>query len=86
MSRGPGIVQRRVLAAFEDEPDRWFMMTELAAIVWPGEATAGAIGDKHRASLCRALRTLPGVTLRRCRVTKGLCARPGWFQRVRAST
>ncbi|SRR5208282_2145656 len=79
VSRGPGIVQRRLLAAFEAEPSRRFTMRELAQVVWPGEA----IGDSHRASLCRALKRLP-VELTRCRVGKR-GRRPGWLQLVSAS-
>ncbi len=37
MSRGPGIVQRRLLAAFQAEPSRRFTMLELAEVAWPGE-------------------------------------------------
>src|SRR5260370_13958901 len=75
MSRGPGIVQRQLLVAFEAEPTRRFTTMELAEIVCPGEA----IGGRHRASLFRALRSLPGVKLFRCPVGKPGRTRPRWF-------
>ncbi len=38
MSRGPGRLQRGLIAAFQAEPDRRFTIEELAALVYPGEA------------------------------------------------
>jgi hypothetical protein len=57
MSRGPGHVQRQLLAASEAEPGRIFTMAELAQLVWPGET----IEHKHMSSLSHSLKTLPGT-------------------------
>jgi hypothetical protein len=54
MSRGPGIVQRRLLAAFRAEPDRSFTAKELAATVY-GEAEPA---DYRMSNVLRALRKL----------------------------
>ena len=59
MSRGPGIVQRRLIAAFQSEPTRHFTVEQLAEIVFPGEQ----IERKHAVSVRRALKKLPGLDL-----------------------
>lgn len=55
MSKGRGIIQRRILAATEAEPSRVFTVETLAAVVYAGEP----IKEKHLSSVRRALRTLP---------------------------
>ena len=57
MSRGAGVVQRRLIAAFEVEPGRRFKVKELAEIVFPGEP----VERKHEVSVRRALNNLPGT-------------------------
>ena len=57
MSRGAGIVQRRIIAALQAEPTRLFTVEELAEIAFPGEP----IEHKHWVSVRRALQGLKGV-------------------------
>ena len=57
MSRGPGIVQRRLIAALQSKPTRRFTVEQLAEIAFPGEQ----IERKHAASVRRALKNLPGL-------------------------
>ena len=59
MSRGVGIVQRGLIAAFQGEPGRRFTVEELAEIAFPGEP----IERKHLVSVRRALENLPGLNL-----------------------
>ncbi len=59
MSRGPGIVQRRLIAAFQCEPTQHFTVEQLAEIAFPGEQ----IERKHAVSVRRALKDLPGLNL-----------------------
>lgn len=59
MSRGAGVVQRRLIAAFQAEPGRRFTVKELAEIAFPGEP----IERKHAVSVRRALKNLPGLDL-----------------------
>ena len=66
MSRGPGIVQRRLIAAFQSEPTRHFKVEQLAEIVFPGEQ----IERKHAVSVRRALENLPGLDLQSWRSAK----------------
>jgi hypothetical protein len=54
MSRGPGIVQRRLLATLQAEPGRWFTIAELAEVAFPGD-------HRHLSSVRRALEGLPGL-------------------------
>ena len=61
MSRGPGIVQRSLIAALQGEPDRWFTIDELTEIAYPGEA----VGHKHSSSVRRALKKLSPLGVRR---------------------
>jgi hypothetical protein len=58
MSRGAGIVQRRLIAAL-DELGYRFTVEELAEIAFPGEP----IERKHLVSVRRALENLPGLKL-----------------------
>jgi hypothetical protein len=51
MSRGRGIVQRRIVAAFEDQPGKRFTVDELAALAYPGVA----IERKHKEGVRHAL-------------------------------
>ena len=66
MSRGAGSVQRKLIAAFEIEPERRFTVEELAEIAFPGEP----IERKHAASVRRALKSLPDLDLHLCRAGK----------------
>ncbi len=59
MSRGPGVVQRRLIAAFQSEPTRRFTVEQLAEIAFPGQQ----IERKHEVSVRRALKDLPGLHL-----------------------
>lgn len=56
MSRGPGVVQRSLIAAIH-ERGRRFTVEELAEIAFPGEP----IERKHLVSVRRALENLPGL-------------------------
>ena len=69
MSRGAGIIQRRLQATLEGEPNRRFTIEELAARAFPGEA----IGRAQLVSVRRALGTLP---IQRCRA--GRSGEKGW--------
>ncbi len=66
MSRGQGIVQRRLIAAFQNEPTRHFTVEQLAEIAFPGEE----LDRKHAVSVRRALKNLPGLDLHLCRSAK----------------
>jgi hypothetical protein len=59
MGLGPGVVQRRLVAALQAEPKRRFTVDELAEIVFPGEL----IERKHEVSVRRVLKDLPGLDL-----------------------
>ena len=63
MSRGLGIVQRRLQAALDGEPKRRFTIEELAAQAFPGEL----LGRAQLVSVRRALRALP---IESCRAGK----------------
>ena len=77
MSRGPGIVQRRLIAAIQGEPGRLFTVEELAEIAFPGEP----IERKHLVSVRRALKNLPGLDPHLYKAGKS-CTR-GWRYKVR---
>jgi hypothetical protein len=80
MSRGPGVVQRRLVAAFQVEPGRRFIVKELAEIAFPGEP----IERKHEVSVRRALQALkklPGLELDFHKA--GKTGTRGWRYRVR---
>jgi hypothetical protein len=69
MSRGPGIVQRRLVAALQAEPARRFTVEELTAIAFP----AAEVG---RAGLASVRRALIGLAVhRQC---AGRSGRSGW--------
>jgi hypothetical protein len=74
MSKGPGRIQRAILAEIEANPDGAFLIEELAALVYSG---INRVEDKHRVAVARALRTmtLPGTWgLRRLsRLGRALC-------------
>ena len=62
MSRGAGVVQRRIIAALQAEPWQHFTVEELTEIAFPGEP----IERKHLVSVRRALKALknlPGLDL-----------------------
>ena len=69
MSRGPGVVQRRLQAALEGEPKRRFKIEELAARAFPGEAIS-------RAQLVSVRRALAGLKTESCRA--GRSGERGW--------
>ena len=71
MSHGPGVVQRRLIAAL-DEPGRRFTVEELAEIAFPGET----IERKHEVSVRRALKNLDGLDLHFCKA--GQSRAHGW--------
>ena len=79
MSRGPGNVQRSLIAAFEGKLGRLFTVGELAEMVFPGEP----IERKHLVSVRRALRKLPDLELQFFRAGKS-CSR-GWRYVVRCA-
>ncbi len=56
MSRGPGIVQRKIFAALKAEPGRWFTVLELAEAVY-GEP----VKREHLEAVRRVLRGWPGL-------------------------
>lgn len=58
MSCGLGDLQRRLLAALQAEPARWFTIEELAEVAFPG---GGTVEHKHLSSVRRALQGLPGL-------------------------
>ena len=72
MSRGPGIVQRGLIAAFQSELTRRFTIRELAKIVFPSEE----VERKHEVAVRRAIRNLPGLNLHFCRA--GEYGARGW--------
>ena len=57
MSRGPGRLQRELVAVFEADPARRFTIEELAALAYPGEV----FKRDHAVCIRRALKTLPGL-------------------------
>lgn len=65
MSRGPGHVQRAIVAIFSAEPHRVFSSDDLAAVIYPDQT----IAKRHTDAVDRALRLLaPHLGLTRCRV------------------
>jgi len=72
MSRGAGVVQRRLVEAIRAEPKRRFKVKELAEIVFPGEP----VERKHEVSVRRALKNLPDLDLHLYKAGKS-CTR-GW--------
>ena len=76
MSRGAGVVQRRLIAAFPIEPGRRFTVEELAEIAFPGEP----VERKHEVSVRRALKNLPGLDLHF--YPAGTSGTRGWRYRV----
>lgn len=76
MSRGLGVVQCRLICAFQAEPGRR-TVEELAEIAFPGET----IERKHLVSVRRALKDLRGVKLDFHKAGKS--GTRGWRYRVR---
>lgn len=73
MSKGPGRVQRALVAAFEQEPRRKFTVEELAEIVYP----ECAVSEVQRDTVRRALAKLEqSLQLHRCRI--GEFKKRGW--------
>ena len=73
MSRGPGVVQRRITAAFKAEPARHFTVEELAFIAYPG----AMIERSQLEAVRRALRTVgPKIGLHTSRA--GRAGERGW--------
>ena len=58
MSRGHGIVQRAILAAFAAEPNNAFLLSELCERVYSGR---NRIEKKHRNAVARAARAIPSI-------------------------
>lgn len=63
MSRGLGVVQRRLIAALQAEPSRWFTVLDLAEVVY-GEP----VERKHLEAVRRVLRRWP-VFIARAKVS-----------------
>jgi hypothetical protein len=73
MSRGRGIVQRRIIAAFDAEPSRRFSIEELASVVYPGKT----IERSQREAVRRALQSIgPVIGVHRSRA--GRLGTRGW--------
>ena len=51
MSRGPGVIERAITAAFTDNPSRTYTVEELAALAYPG---VNQVEKKHRVAVIRA--------------------------------
>ena len=75
MSRGPGIIQRRIMAALQAEPARWFTVMELVVIAYPDE---GMVEKTHLESVRRALK---GLKVNRRRDGKRRVG--GWHHSIR---
>ncbi|WP_440408689.1 hypothetical protein [Neorhizobium petrolearium] len=72
MSRGPGRIQREIMAALEADPHRRLTTAEIAAIVY-----GDPVEDWHLETVSRSLRTLaPRLGLSKCRVAAS--GRFGW--------
>lgn len=78
MSRGPGIVQRRIAALLLGHPGKLWTNEELASCVYNSDAVTPAQREAVRRSLAKMDVTLP-VT--RCRT--GLRNSGGWHYTVR---
>jgi hypothetical protein len=72
MSRGAGVVQRRLVEALRAEPTRRFTVKKLAEIAFPGVT----IERSHEVSVRRALKSQPGVELNFYKAGKG--STRGW--------
>jgi len=77
MSRGPGKIQKRIVAAFASDPDRIFTYRELAAIAYPGQAIDRA---KLEAVRRAASRLAADIGITKCRVA--LPGQFGWHHRI----
>jgi hypothetical protein len=76
MSRGIGLVQRRIKDAFESNPGKAFTIVGLAEIAFPGQT----IERKHKQSVRRALSKLISdarIAIYQCSV--GHSHSRGWF-------
>jgi len=58
MSKGPGQVQRAIMAAFESEPDNAFLLSELCEHAYP---RIKRIEKKHRVAVARAAKTIKTI-------------------------
>jgi hypothetical protein len=56
MSRGPGKIQRAVIAVFEAEPENGFLLSELCERVYRG---INRVEKKHRVAVARAAHGIP---------------------------
>src|SRR5262249_14704689 len=56
MSRGPGRIQRAIMAVFEAEPDNGFLLSELCERVYRG---INRVEKKHRGAVARAAYKTP---------------------------
>jgi hypothetical protein len=77
MSRGLGVIQRRVMAAFQADPGKPFTIGELAIVTFPSIS----IERKHQVSVRRALRNLSEINLHLSRA--GEFGSRGWRYLVR---
>lgn len=74
MSRGPGNVQRQLIAVLQGEPLRRFTVEELAALAYPDRSVG-------RAQLVSVRRALNGLDVGRQRI--GLGGKRGWRFSIR---
>jgi hypothetical protein len=59
MSKGPGRIERALVAIFDSERDNAFTLEDLCERIWPDMYPDGApVEKKHRISLARAARNL----------------------------
>jgi hypothetical protein len=58
MSKGPGQVQRAIMAAFGSEPDNAFLLSELCEHAYP---RIKRIEKKHRVAVARAAKTIKTI-------------------------
>lgn len=73
MSKGFGAVQRRIIAAFEEQPGEQWTIEKLAGRVYPGSL----VGASQRECVRRALAKLDGyIEVTTCR--SGLRKTGGW--------
>jgi hypothetical protein len=60
MSKGPGRIQRAILAAFAAKPDNCFLLSELCERVYP---RFNRIEKKHRVAVARAVKLIPTLAV-----------------------
>ncbi len=70
VSRGLGIVQRRLIAVFESNPQKRFSVKDLAELVYPGEI----LERKHEVAILRAMKAINGLD----KIRAGRWSTGGW--------